>query len=254
MKSSFFNEYPFYQKDFETLLADAIGKIANKEKHFIVTANPEILMNAYRNDRYRSALLSANDIVADGIGVVWASKLLHTPSPAHIPGIDIMQQLINKASDKQFKVYMLGSKPESLENAVSNLKQSYPNLLICGYHHGYFQDSEKILKKIKAAEPDIVFVALGSPMQEQWIYENFPFFDKGLFIGIGGSFDILSGQVKRAPLSLRKAHLEWAYRLLIHPRRMNKAKNLFVFSILILYSKLTSFLSLNKNSPSHSPD
>jgi N-acetylglucosaminyldiphosphoundecaprenol N-acetyl-beta-D-mannosaminyltransferase len=129
-------------------------------------------------------------------------------------------------------VYFLGANPDVIEKAADHAKEAYPGLKIAGYHHGYFEEEEEsVLAEIRETKPDIIFVGLGVPKQEEWIHENRESIPKGLFIGVGGSFDVLAGEVKRAPAAWQKLNIEWLYRLIQRPSRWKRMTVLPIFLI-----------------------
>lgn len=212
-------------------------RINQGQKTFLVTANPEIVMYAKQDQEYREIVSKADFVIADGYGVVLGSKILGDPVPERIPGFDLMMDLLKTADQKQWSAYFLGAKNEVIEKAVAKVTRDYPNLQIAGWHDGYFQDSADIRREIGQAKPDLIFAALGFPKQEKWICENLPHFEKGLFIGVGGSFDVLAGTVKRAPLIWQKMNLEWLYRLLQQPSRWKRMLVLPLFVIQVIFEK-----------------
>jgi N-acetylglucosaminyldiphosphoundecaprenol N-acetyl-beta-D-mannosaminyltransferase len=219
------------------ILKDRIDK---EQQTFIVTANPEIVMHAYKDEAYRSIVNQADYVIADGIGVVIASRLLGNPLPERIAGYDLLLELLKLGNKKKWSVYFLGAKKNVIEKAVENIKADYPGLNVTGWHDGYFDwNSNNIAEEISKYKPDLVFVALGFPKQEVWISENLPKFQKGLFMGVGGSFDVIAGEVKRAPLIWQKMNLEWLYRLLKQPSRWKRMLVLPLFMLKIVKAKLS---------------
>ena len=218
-----------------------VNKIKKQKKTFVVTANPEIVMYANKDEEYLRILQSADHVVPDGSGIILASKLIQEPLPERVAGFDLTKDLLMIANDQQFKVYFLGAKEQTLKDMIYNVKKTYPQLSIAGYHHGYFQEGkdEHIIQAIKESKPDLVFVALGFPRQEQWIYSHFQKFEKGIFMGVGGSFDILAGHAKRAPKIWRKLNLEWLYRLIQQPSRWKRMLALPQFIIKVFQYKRT---------------
>ena len=205
------------------LLKQLYKKINNKEKTFLVTANPEIVMYANKDAGYKDIIQEADYLIADGYGIILASKLLGKPLPERIPGFEIMTALLEEGNRQGWSVYFFGAKEEVVSKAVTTVKERYENLTIAGYHNGYFDWNDTyVQEEIKATEPDLIFVALGFPKQEQWISSNINYFNKGIFIGLGGSFDVLAGAVKRAPLIWQKLNLEWLYRLIKQPSRWRR--------------------------------
>lgn len=209
-------------------------KINENKKTFIVTANPEIVMHAVRDTNYMRTLQNADHIIADGSGIIFAAKMLNNPLPERVPGVELMRDLLRIANEDKRTVFFLGAREEVIIKTVENVKRDYPNLIIGGYHHGFFkEDDPKIREMVKHANPDLVFVALGFPKQENWIQNNYHAFEKGIFMGVGGSFEILAGTTKRAPLIWRKLNLEWLHRLMMQPSRWKRmlAIPLFVKSV-----------------------
>lgn len=226
-------DIPFLNKTKQSFLEENLySHLLNEDKTFIVTANPEIVM-ATRNDaHYKEAVCSAHYIVPDGIGIVIASKRQQTPLQERVAGFDLMIDLLNFANDKKLSCFLLGATADVNERAVNEIKNRFPNVKIAGHHHGYFSDDEEIVTLVKDASPDLVFVALGFPKQEFWIRNNFDSFKKGMFIGVGGSFDVLAGEVERAPSFWIKLNLEWLYRLIKQPSRIFRIFTIFKFMLL----------------------
>jgi len=215
-------------------------RIQNKEKTFVVTANPEIVMQAQEDTSFMNHIQQADYVTADGIGIVKASEMLGEPLPDRITGYDTMMNLLSIANDKHYKIYMLGAKKETLDKAVKRVESEFPYAEIVGSHDGYFDwENNDIAEQMEETKPDIVFVALGAPKQEKWIAENIGRFPHGVFMGIGGSFDVLAGTVKRAPKFWQNLNLEWLYRLLKQPSRWRRylAMPRFVIKIMKMKSK-----------------
>ena len=179
---------------------------------FIVTANPEAFMYGGNDIEVKKLLLDEKTtVVADGIGLVKAAKMLDIQIPERIPGIDIAQQLLEYGNEMEKSVYLFGAKQEVIEAMVDRINKEYPNLIVAGYTNGYVKDKDKVFETIKESGADIVLVALGMPAQE-----------KGIFVGVGGSFDVLSGIKKRAPEFFIKHNLEWLYRITKEPSRLKR--------------------------------
>ncbi|MFJ7728264.1 WecB/TagA/CpsF family glycosyltransferase [Neobacillus sp. NPDC097160] len=222
----------------ENILNILTKRIEDNMKTFLVTANPEIVMQANQDHEYMKNIQQADYVIADGIGIIIGSKIIGDPLPERIPGFELMQELLKKGSDSHWSAYFLGAKQEVVEKAVENSKQQYPNLKIAGFHNGFFDwDSNQIQEEIKQLKPDLIFVALGLPRQENFIAKNLAQFDHGLFIGVGGSFDVLAGTVKRAPIIWQKLNLEWLYRLMKQPSRWRRMLVLPLFLMRMLQFK-----------------
>lgn len=198
-------------------------RIKEQRKTFVVTGNPELVMYANKDPNYLNTLNRADYIVPDGIGIVKASRILKRPLKERVAGFDLMGELLKLAEQEKYKVYLLGAKHTTLEKAYINIKNAHPNLNIVGRHHGYFDLSdESVVQDVIQSDADLIFVALGFPRQEYWIEKYISRFNKGLFMGVGGSFDVWSGEVKRAPQSWIDRDLEWLYRLIQQPFRIKR--------------------------------
>jgi len=213
----------FVNKHFGQVVEDLIARIDSKQKSFIVTANPEIVMYAHEHPDYKKIIQSADMVVPDGYGIILASKILGTPIIERVAGYDLTIRLLELGNKKKLKIYLLGGREETNQKAVGNIHSSYPDIQIVGRHHGFFDwEKSNVTAEIKAANPDVVFVALGFPRQEQWIAKHLDQFSHGLFMGVGGSIDVLAGEVQRAPRIWQKLNLEWFYRLISQPSRWRR--------------------------------
>ncbi|NLK95862.1 MAG: WecB/TagA/CpsF family glycosyltransferase [Clostridiales bacterium] len=213
--------YKVFNKNIEDLLIT----ISNKDKVNIVSGNPEILYNGLNNE-----ILNKNFhedysiIIPDGVGTVLASKIVKDPVNTKIAGIEVMKQIIDNADKMNKGIYLLGAKEEVLIKCIENLKNEYPSLKIVGSHNGYFDlDScNEIVEDIKKSNPYAIFVAMGSPKQEQFIEEHIMELPCKIFMGVGGSFDIFAGNLKRAPKWMLSLGLEWLYRVINEPWRIKR--------------------------------
>ncbi|GGP07941.1 WecB/TagA/CpsF family glycosyltransferase [Oceanobacillus neutriphilus] len=224
---------------YQFLVEDIFPALQHKEKKFIVTANPEIVMKAQEDDAFKKVIYEADYTVPDGIGIILAAKLLETPLEERIAGFDLALDLLNYADEHGLSCYFLGAKEEVNEKAVKRVQADYPNIHIAGRHNGYFDIGDRDLaEEIAATAPDIVLVAAGFPKQEKWIAAYKDLFDHGVFMGVGGTFDILAGEAKRAPEIWVKLNLEWFYRLLQQPKvRFKRTLKLFGFMRDIIKNK-----------------
>ncbi|GEK90498.1 WecB/TagA/CpsF family glycosyltransferase [Alkalibacterium kapii] len=208
------------RKDFLNAL---YKRMNNRQKTFLVTANPEIVMYAHDNEDYYKLLLQADYIAPDGIGIVKASRTLGKPIKERVPGYELMLGLLEMADLEKRNVYFIGAEEEVIESTVSRVKKKWPNINIAGYHHGYFNHADpEMIEKVKATEPDLIFVAFGFPRQEKWISNYLSQASHGIAVGVGGSFDVLSGKTKRAPALIQSLHIEWLYRLVRQPSRYKR--------------------------------
>lgn len=196
--------------------------LAAGRRLFVVTANPEILMHAGDSPEIRALLLDEETaVVPDGISVVKAMRLLGLPAKERITGVDLAEQLLKLAGQQGKSVYLLGAKEEVVSALAQKLKAQYPQMEI-HYKNGYGKDKDADFREIEALQPDLVLVALGVPTQEKLIARHLEKFSKGVFIGVGGSFDVLSGSKRRAPAVFVKTNTEWLYRILREPSRLGR--------------------------------
>ena len=212
-----------YNKSEESFYEILEKNLSQNKKTFIVTANPETFMMSEKDEEMRKLLLD-NDtfLVPDGIGIVKAARMINYDVKERITGIDIANELLKLGNKQKKSIYLFGAKQEVIDSMEKVLKESYPNLNLVGMSNGYEKDKDKIFEKIVKTKPDIVLVALGIPLQEKLIYKHLDKFDKGIFVGVGGSFDVISGHKKRAPKIFIKLNLEWLYRILKEPKRLKR--------------------------------
>lgn len=210
--------------------------LKNNTKMFIVTANPETLMIAEKNEKFKNALLNDNTtIIPDGIGIIKGAKMLKYKVSETIPGVELCTKLFEYCNEFKKTIFLLGAKEEVVSALVNVIHTKYPNAIIAGYENGYVEDKQSVFEKISNIKPDVVLVALGIPQQELLIYNNLDKFNKGIFVGVGGSFDVLSGVKKRAPKIFRKLNLEWLYRVSKEPKRFKRFFNSnvkYIFNII----------------------
>ncbi|MDO7485338.1 WecB/TagA/CpsF family glycosyltransferase [Peribacillus frigoritolerans] len=200
---------PFIDSNMDEFMNGMIyPRLMNQEKTFVVTANPEIVEYANEHQDYKDIIISADYITPDGVGIIMASKWLNQPLQERITGFDLMNELFRVADEKALKVYLLGAEENVIEAAALKVKELYPGLELVGYNHGYIDIKDDTLpKSIAELEPDIILTALGFPRQEKWVSRHYALFNKGLFMGVGGSFDVLAGKVNRAPVFWQKCVL-----------------------------------------------
>lgn len=212
--------------------------------HQVVTLNPEYLYRARREPHLLEVVRRAALVTADGIGIVWAARVLGRPLPERVTGIDLLLALAARAAREGWRVFLLGALPGVADAAAANLTARYPGLQVVGTHHGYFAPEEElqVVARIRAARPDVLFAALGAPKQEVWLARHLAALQVPVAMGVGGSFDVLAGWVKRAPAWLRRLHLEWLGRLLYEPRRWRRMLVLPKFVWIVLVERLRGFL------------
>lgn len=222
----------------QELLNQLLDSLKSNRRQFLITANPEIIMMANKDPNFARVIQEADYVVADGIGLIIGSKIIGHPLKERIPGVELMQDLLEMADKNHLSVYFYGAKQEVLQKLITVINQNYPGLEIVGSSDGYSGSAGKVAKQIEMTAPDLVFVALGAPRQETWIYNHYRNFGKGLLIGVGGSFDVLSGTVKRAPKIWRQLNLEWLYRILTQPARWKRSMLLPAYLVKILKIRL----------------
>lgn len=204
---------------------------------YVATPNPEIVMLAQKDPGYAETLAGTALTLPDGIGVIYAAKILKRPLKGRIPGIDFAAALLARMAEEGLKLYLLGAKPGVAEQAAENLKEKYPGLIICGVHDGYFQEDGPVIRDIRGKEADVVFVCLGAPKQEEWMRRNGKATGAGLLVGLGGSLDVFAGAVQRAPEWMQKTGLEWLYRLVKQPSRIGRMAKLPGFLVKAVFWK-----------------
>jgi len=200
--------------------------------------NAAKLVNAQKNNFLKTSLLNCDIINADGKAIVWASKLLKRPLPERVTGIDLMDALVKLATGKKYKIFFFGAKENVVQNVVEKYSNEYGNDIIAGYRNGYYdkKDEGEIAKEIANSHADILFVAITSPRKEIFLNEYKKIINVPFIMGVGGSFDVVAGIVKRAPKWMQDAGLEWLFRVIQEPRRMWKryliTNSMFIYMIL----------------------
>lgn len=202
----------------------------------IFTPNPEIIIAASEDEYFKNILNSADICTPDGIGVVYASKMLKNSVKERVPGFELTNKLLKYAALSGDGVFFFGSKPHVAEKAKSKVEGMYPGIKVLGTHDGYFkpEDEQNIINQINESGAKILLVCLGAPKQEKWIYENRDKLDVRLCLGVGGTLDVLSGEAKRAPKIFLKLNLEWLYRIASNPSRWGRFFALPKFMIKVL--------------------
>ena len=228
-------------------LEQCVNGMEDKAPFVVVTPNSEIVVRANEDVQLKQIIEQANLVVPDGIGLVIGSKIVKKPLTERVTGIDLMGALLNHANETKKTVYLLGGKPGIAEKAGKNIVSQHPNLILLGTHHGYFSgvhtgkkghaEEKQIVEEIASQKPDLLFVALGAPGQEYFIDTYKSVLNAKLLMGVGGSLDVISGEVKRAPEFYQKAGLEWLYRLIKEPSRIGRMAALPKFMIKVIFSK-----------------
>jgi N-acetylglucosaminyldiphosphoundecaprenol N-acetyl-beta-D-mannosaminyltransferase len=189
-----------------------------------VCVNAAKLVALRRDPRLREIVAGCELVSADGVPVVWASRLLGDPLPERVNGTDLMERLLADSERRGWGVYLLGARRDVLERAVERLRERHPALRIAGYRDGWFPDSEAaaVAEEVRAAAPDLLFVAISSPRKELWLAEHGRGLGVPFVMGVGGSVDIVAGMTRRAPRWMQRTGLEWLFRLVQEPRRLGR--------------------------------
>mgnify|MGYP000104496427 CR=1 FL=1 len=191
-------------------------------------------MRSEQNAGFKKIVNDAALVVPDSVGVVWACRRAGAAIKERVPGIDILYAAARENSRFPWRIFFLGALPGVAEAAAEKLRSDYPGFNVVGTHHGYFKDNLEVIEKIKAASPDVLFIAMGSPAQEEWFVRNAGKLGNVVAIGVGGSFDVASGNLKRAPAIFQRLGLEWLHRLITQPSRIYRMLVLPVFAIKVI--------------------
>ncbi len=213
--------------------------IEQRQPNQIITANPIMIMTALEQPQYMHVMKNAELLVPDGAGLVWAASTCGQPVAERVAGFDLLHRLMDLGQQRGWKVYLLGSSPDVIQDTAARLQSLYPGTVIAGYRDGFFgpdQDAE-VIAAIREANPDILFVARGLDTQEPWIGKYKQELGVPIMMGVGGSFDIISGRSKRAPVLFQKMRMEWFYRLLKEPHRYKRMLVLPKFAVKVLKDK-----------------
>ena len=221
----------------EEALDKVMAMLSEDKDHAVFTPNSEIILMAHKDAEFCGLLNSADLLTADGIGVVYASRILKKPLPERVAGYDVACKVIDKIAETGHRLYLFGGKPGVAEQAAENLKKQYPFLNIVGMHNGYFKPEEtpEIIDDINASGADLLFVCLGAPAQEKWISANRDKLCCRVMMGIGGSLDVFAGVAERAPEIWCRMGLEWLYRLIKEPWRAKRMLALPKFGLTVLF-------------------
>lgn len=228
--------FKVFNKD-KAALMDYIGGF---EKVNIISGNPEVLYNGLSDTMLKENFNAETSvIIPDGVGTIIASKIVKAPVKQKIAGIDVVREVIIKANTEGKSIYLLGAKQEILERCIENIKKEFPRLKISGSHNGFFDlnNCDDIIEDVKKSEPWAIFVAMGSPRQEIFINKIMDRVNTHIFMGVGGVFDILSGELKRAPKWMLALGLEWLYRIIQEPFRIKRLMVIPKFLLLVLRNR-----------------
>ncbi len=248
---------PFDPVTYDDVLTAIEEFVAGNNKSYIATPNPEMVIRANEDESFRLVLEGATLAIPDGIGILWAASYLSTPLPktglgrkwqlysslvsiaiwprsirrvlpSRVTGTDLFQKVVATSEEKKWKIFLLGAGPGVAKAAIKKLRQKHPEAELVGCYEGTpnIEDESEIIDEINKAKPDILFVAYGSPDQEYWIHRNlFKLSSVKVAVGVGGAFDFVAGEIRRAPKTMRKLGLEWLWRLMRQPKRHNRIRN-----------------------------
>ncbi len=215
--------------------------IAGDQPQYVIAVNPEKVIKARQDPKLLMQLHDAGLLIPDGIGVVIAARLLDSVRMERVPGSELMPEICARAAEKGYRIFLFGADPEVNRKTRDIIAQRYPGILIVGNCDGYVteDDMPSLIDEINASGAEILFVALGSPKQELWMEKYLGLTNVKVCQGVGGTFDVIAGKVRRAPLAFRKIHLEWLYRLLSNPGRMLRQTALPKFMVAVLKYKFS---------------
>lgn len=218
--------------------------IKKRQALLLGVVNAAKIVNSRRDIQLRQSLDETDIILADGLPVVWVSKMIGHPLPERVAGIDIMLELIKRSEKEHYSIYFLGATNEVVHKVAEMVESEYPGVLIAGCHDGYFDESQEqqVAEEIKNSNADILFVAMNSPKKENFLGKWRGFMDVPVCHGVGGSFDVVAGITKRAPHWMQQAGLEWFYRMMQEPQRL--WKRYFVTNSIFVMLSIKEFFSV----------
>ena len=232
--------------DIDNITSDEAGEItkeliknSNKSCEIIVAPNTEFIMMAQKDKEFFDVLNKAKLATPDSVGITIAGKLQKKPFKQRIPGQMYFRKICEIAEKEGYSIYLLGGKNEVPSLASENIKKIFPNINIVGFHEGFFEkDSEEdVIKEINSHEPNILFVAMGAPLQEKWIAKHQNELKVDVAAGQGGTFDYEAGKIKRAPIVIQKLGIEWLWRLILQPSRIIRMLVLPKYLFKIIFTK-----------------
>ena len=218
--------------------------VAEHKPHHIVTADASMIVMAREDPALAEIMLDADVVTADGAGILWASRRLGIPIASRVSGVDLVERICERSASTGMRVFFLGAAPGVADEAAENLRAKYPGAQIVGTRNGFFSESEEfgVVTAVTNAHPDVLLVAFGIPKQEIFIKKYRDVFGASVLIGIGGSFDIYSGRVKRAPAWMQSTGLEWLYRLYQNPKKIGKVMMLPRFVLTTIFARRARLL------------
>lgn len=247
MQKFLLNKIPVTIIDFTAIDYELTKMLSSGGFHQIVTFNSLMYIEALRNPDFLKALLRSDIILPESSGVAWAIKFLYNIKIQYLAGIDLVYRIFALSHKEKLSLYLLGAKPDVIRRACEKIKSMFPGISIVGCRDGYFSESESqdIIRDISSSGADILLVGLGIPKQEIWISRNKQDLSVKLVVGVGGSFDVISGKLKRAPVIFRRLGCEWFYRLIQEPSRITRMRNLALFVFEIFKLKFAQLFKKN---------
>lgn len=212
------------------------GFVASGKPHLVITADASGIVQAQTDPEFRKLFSAASLVTPDSAGVLWAAKRFGKPIPARVSGVDLVEKICAESADRGWRIYFLGAAPGVAELAAERMRLRYPGCNIVGTRDGYFpaESDSVVAEEIAKTKPDVLFVAMGIPRQEKFIMATQRVVGAKISMGVGGSFDVFSGKVKRAPKAMQKLRLEWLWRVMLNPSKISKVRLLPQFVLLVL--------------------
>lgn len=226
-------------RDEAGIITENLIKESNKSCKMIFAPNVEFIMYAQKDKEFFDILKQSSLSTPDSIGVIIGAKLQKKSFPERIPGQSYFRKIIELSNEKGYSIYLLGGEPGIAEKTKENLEKIFPNVNIIGYHHGYFDENEEkeVISEINELKPNVLFVALGAPKQEKWIYKHRNELKVDVATGQGGTYDYEAGKIKRAPVWIQKMGMEWFWRLCREPKRIKRQLVLPIYLIKVFFKK-----------------
>lgn len=231
--------FPVDRVDMDAALLRCKHFVESDRPNVIITADASGLVTACGDSEFAEIIRHADLVTPDSYGVVWAASKVGNPVPERVSGVDLMGRLCAVSREWGSRIFLLGAAPGIAELAATRIREQYPGCRIVGTRHGYFDSGmdATVAAEVAEAKPDILFVAMGIPRQEKFIWATKDTIQAKVAVGVGGSFDVFSGTVKRAPRIIQKLRLEWLWRTLANPKKIAKAKNLPIFVWKVVFGR-----------------
>lgn len=230
---------PVHDLDMQDALVTIDTFIQARTPHHVVTADASMLVMAQQDAALRKIVAHAELVTPDSVGILWAAKRNGAKLHERVSGVEIVEKLCALSPERGYRLYFFGAAPGVADQAAARMQSLYPGVQVVGTRNGFFQENDNaaIVADIRRSQPDILCVALGIPKQEKWIAAHRDALGVPILIGVGGTFDVLSGNTRRAPKLFQRLHLEWLWRVLSNPRKINKVALLPRFAVMVLRSK-----------------